>query len=345
MGMKKNINISVAEIAKAFAAHKKIYGLNPGPDVNLSISVEEHDQGLADVIKDYALPAYDSQSFNKAFIEIVNKGFNHNGNFLYDSIIYFRYRQPFIKYLNKIPEQTLQIGPGGSLGCEVFMCMSGVKNAYTLDAFPLLTFDLENFMQSMQKLVDAMKWLDGLNGFSASIQVPRFSTLEKGRYQVGEGMIQHIYPKTFEDTGFETASMDYLFSHATFEHVRDPLKCIREIKRVLKPGGLTAHCIDLRDHRYFDKPLTFLRESEDSWSKIIEDYCRYDGSGFMNRWRAGDFKAGFEKEGFEILEYNSEMKASDEMLKSEMPYMDGKFREMPKEDLAVTTLSIVARKI
>ncbi len=344
MSFKLNVNISMAEITRAFTAYKKERGCLPAAESSLGLSVNL-EKGLDDIIKESALLTYDSQIYNKAFIEMINKGMNHNASFIYDALIYSRYHRPVLKYLGRTPEATLQIGPGGSLGCEVLLCLMGVRRAYTLDKFPLLTFDLENFMKSIQMLFDVMSCLAGINGFNPSpLVIPDFETIDKGHYRVGDSAIQHSFPRMFEETGFDNESLDFLFSHATFEHVRDPLKCIKEINRILKPGGLTAHCIDLRDHRNFDRPLTFLRESDDSWTKIMEDYCRYDGSGFMNRWRACEFKAAFEKEGFDILEFNAEMRANDDMLEAEMPFLDKKFKELSKEDLATTTLFIVARK-
>jgi ubiquinone/menaquinone biosynthesis C-methylase UbiE len=167
----------------------------------------------------------------------------------------------------------------------------------------------------------------------------------KGHFQIGESVIEHIHPRTFEETGFENESIDFLFSHATLEHVTSPLKCIQETHRVLKKGGITAHCIDLRDHRDFNQPLGFLRESDENWAAMMKEYCRHDGSGYMNRWRASEFKNVFEREGFELLEHEAEMKVSDEVIDAELPLLDDKYRSFEQEDLMTTTLFLVARKV
>lgn len=39
---------------------------------------------------------------------------------------------------------------------------------------------------------------------------------------------------------FADRTFDIVFAHALFEHLSDPLKALREISRVLRPGGITA---------------------------------------------------------------------------------------------------------
>jgi len=39
---------------------------------------------------------------------------------------------------------------------------------------------------------------------------------------------------------FPNASFDFAFAHALFEHLKEPLQALVEIRRVLKPGGLVA---------------------------------------------------------------------------------------------------------
>ena len=347
MNQKNSITISMAEIVRAFAVYKQEHGVPPTPEVELRVPFDMPGMlSLENIIKEFTFPHYDSQAYNNAFIEMLSKGFLHNASFIYDMSIYYRYHRPISKYMEALPESTLQIGPGGSLGCEVLLCMFGVRRAYTLDPFPLLTFDLDSFMKTMKKLFEVMRWFEGVNGFEPfSLRAPEYETIDKGKYRVGESTIQHIYPRTFEDTGFESETIDFLFSQATLEHVRDPLKCIKETSRVLKPGGLTAHCIDLRDHRDFEEPLKFLRESDESWARAMEEHCRYDASGYMNRWRASEYVKAFEQQGFELLESVPEMKVSNEILNSEIPVMAKRFSGFSKEDLATITTFIVARKV
>jgi len=41
---------------------------------------------------------------------------------------------------------------------------------------------------------------------------------------------------------FQTSSFDRVFSHALFEHLADPMRALKEMQRVLKPGGVVGIC-------------------------------------------------------------------------------------------------------
>lgn len=295
---------------------------------------------LAEIIRGYQFPTYKPATYNEALLELLERGKHFNSSFIYDAIIHYRYRQVMERYLAGPPECTLQVGPGGSLGCEVLLALWGVKQAYTVDPFPLLSFDLDLFMKTLGAFFEVVRWFNG-NGGPA---VPAHQTLGKGHFTVGDSLIRHYYPRHFEDTGLPDHSIDFLFSHATLEHVRDPRTCIAETWRVLRPGGLTAHCIDLRDHRNFEQPLAYLQWPPEAWDRLMARHCRGDGSLYQNRWRANEFREAFAGAGFEVLEYRPELKVEMSQLAAELPRFDQKYHDVPLEDLAITTIFIVAQK-
>ena len=84
-----------------------------------------------------------------------------------------------------------------------------------------------------------------------------------------------VYNLPFDDGRF-----DAVFSHAMLEHLRDPLKALAEMRRVLKPGGIAGiRCIDLGGTLIApDDPA--LTAAHDNWIRYRQ-HC--GGDPFMGR--------------------------------------------------------------
>jgi SAM-dependent methyltransferase len=339
------MNMTMEQIAHCVTnARENEPRLSPKSTIELIVKLNEAID-LPQLISKYELPQYSASLFNEAICATLGRAMSSNGSATYDMTLFGRYWRVISDYCADIPQATLQVGPGGSLGCEALMCMNGVKHAMTLDPFPLMSFDFETFLKALELVVKPAYFLKSLIGPTNPIKIPEVKELDTAKFQLGDSIVEHIFPRYFEDTQLESSSVDFLFSHAVFEHVLDPDACIDEILRVLKPGGVTAHCIDLRDHRDFSHPLAFLEYSERDWAKFMETYCEHDGSIYMNRWRASDFVSAFEARGFEILEVNPEITCSEEYLEKQLPKLDQKYANYDLSDLANISTSIVARRV
>jgi SAM-dependent methyltransferase len=157
---------------------------------------------------------------------------------------------------------VMEIGPGGNLGGVLMYLAAGCERGVALDLVPLVT--------NQQALYEAL--------------TPDASELlTRIEYRTGEPIEQSSLPEN---------SFDMIFSAACLEHVADPPAALRSIHRLLKPGGVTTHSIDLRDHRDFSDPLAFLRHSERTW------WAATSRRLVTNRWRASDWERGFESAGF-----------------------------------------------
>ena len=91
-----------------------------------------------------------------------------------------------------------------------------------------------------------------------------------------------------------TASVDFAFSQAVLEHI--PRSQFREyfdeLFRVLKPGSITSHQIDLKDHLSYS--LNNLRFSSIIWeSRIFQNSILYFIYGF-------EYVSIFESVGFKV---------------------------------------------
>jgi SAM-dependent methyltransferase len=157
---------------------------------------------------------------------------------------------------------VMEIGPGGNLGALLMYLAAGCDRGVALDLVPLVT--------DQQELYEA-------------ITPDASELLTRIEYRTGEPIERPSLPEN---------SFDIVFSAACLEHVTDPPAALRTIHRLLKPGGVTTHSIDLRDHRDFSDPLAFLRHSERTWRAATSRRL------VTNRWRASDWQRGFESAGF-----------------------------------------------
>lgn len=132
------------------------------------------------------------------------------------------------------------------------------------------------------------------------------------------------------------ASLDFVWSQAVLEHIRrrDFDALLLELRRLLRPGAVMSHRIDLQDH--LAHALNNLRVGERWWE--AEWMAR---SGFYtNRLRFRDLLDRFEHAGFAV-----ETVEVDRW--SELPTprrsLAAPFRDLPDEDLLVRGFDVVLR--
>ena len=68
----------------------------------------------------------------------------------------------------------------------------------------------------------------------SQIEAARRRAADSGIHNI-EFQVGSVYSLPFKDAEFDCA-----FAHAVFEHLKEPVPALREIRRVLKPGGLIA---------------------------------------------------------------------------------------------------------
>lgn len=132
------------------------------------------------------------------------------------------------------------------------------------------------------------------------------------------------------------ASADLIFSQAVLEHIRgdefEPL--LRECRRVLKPGGICSHCVDLQDH--LGGGLNNLRFSTKTWESDL-----FARSGFYtNRIRYRQMLGLFTAAGFEVT--GADVKRW-ETLPIDRRHLAPEFRNVLDEELCVSGFNVILR--
>jgi SAM-dependent methyltransferase len=200
---------------------------------------------------------------------------------------------------------VLEIGPGGNVGTAILFLEAGAERAVCIDVFP--------FLSQQDALYDQLAKDPAI--------------LERVEYRCPDGI---------ETTTLLPESFDIIYSSACLEHVRDPVAASRRIAALLKPGGVTTHGIDLRDHRDFDDPLDFLRYPDWLWHGVSSRRT------YTNRWRASDWKLAFEKSGLRDIQ----LKAIEtvDVTGDTRQRLHRTFQRKPLDDLALTQIEITATK-
>jgi SAM-dependent methyltransferase len=200
--------------------------------------------------------------------------------------------------------RILHVGPGGFLGFECCLRSLGYSlvsmDAYSFGAvYPDVTDKWAQYQRSLEQLLAFPRPAEE----NARI-AERFHSLfhrRYGRVLFDAQQIPYYFPHRFSHIPLEDASVDVVVSFAVLEHVRSPEKALREIHRVLKPGGASVQRIITTDHRSFGQvegyhPFSYLTHSDLEWEEINKNKF------YQNRLLPHDWRALF-KQHFTVVLY------------------------------------------
>lgn len=141
--------------------------------------------------------------------------------------------------------------------------------------------------------------------------------------------------KPMSQAGIASASTDILVSSSVFEHLAEPDEIIKEMARIVRPGGLCMHAIDGVDHRsYNNKEVDDLEFLKDGSNAQLLFGC--------NRVRPLAFQRMFEEHGFEVraIRQGEVRQLTDEAVQRFAP----QFRELPRRHLEVLRARFYLRR-
>lgn len=129
-------------------------------------------------------------------------------------------------------------------------------------------------------------------------------------------------------------SVDLIWSSVVLEHVRrDEFDALAaECARVLAPGGVMSHAVDLRDH--LGGGLNNLRFSPERW----ESAAWRDAGFYTNRMSQTEIVSAFERRGFETLRLESRRWPKPPLAREKM---HPAFRDRREEDIDIAEFDLV----
>ncbi len=227
----------------------------------------------------------------------------------------------------------MEVGPGTNLAVGLYFLLAGAANYTAVDALAAFPERPKEFYKHAIEEIKNDPQLVGQKEINQS-EIDSIVRIEETCVWNQE-RLQYLTPVCAEKIPLADESFDYIFSNASFEHFENPGGVIQDIYRLLKPGGLSVHTIDLRDHIDFEKPLEFLKVSRDEY-KFTSPYG-------TNRWRSPDFKNAFEKAGFKIrkIDVTERCEISDSEFGSLDPFFATNYS---RADLEVLGLKVYARR-
>ncbi len=168
------------------------------------------------------------------------------------------------------------------------------------------------------------------------IQNFNFKALREGNLEAGLASVplKHIVTSIYEPSiPFET--IDIMSSRAVLEHFLDFEIACQKLWKLMSPGAIAYHLIDLVDHR------SYLSLEYHQWSFLAEDEQWSDN--MCNRLRASEIYECFEKTGFKVKAYDVTKKA--EMPRGFRQKLKGRFASMSDEELNTLQIACLIEKV
>jgi hypothetical protein len=156
--------------------------------------------------------------------------------------------------------------------------------------------------------------------------------------------IKYIAPVDARRTGFPAASIDYVTSTSTWEHMKpeDLRATLIECRRLMRPDAIATAHVDYTDHyAHSDSRRSvydFLRHEEWSWALLNPPFH------YQNRLRHADYLALIREAGFEIVEVDSDGGDERDCATVSGLQLSSRFRSYAANELAIRHGFFVMRR-
>jgi SAM-dependent methyltransferase len=251
--------------------------------------------------------------------------------------------------------RILELGPGDNLGVALCLLGEGAARVVCLDRF-VTWRDPEQTRRIYSELRKRMSPED-----QARLEGVLTPEGDLAPDQDRLALIEGVAVEDAEEV-LDASSFDAVISRAVLAHVSDLDRTYAVMDRLLAPGGLMAHKIDLSDTGVFSDsghhPLTFLTISDPLWSlmrrnpglpnrKLVDYHGRkiaelgYDAGLLVSKLVGG--VSGLEPP-IPLESVSDAARAAQPLVEEIRPKLLERYRRLPLDDLAVAGLFMQARK-
>lgn len=243
-----------------------------------------------------------------------------------------------------VDKTTLEIGTGWKAALPIWFWLQGQRSCHTYDLNRWLSAKaLRSVLQELSGFAESGAQTNGL----LADRVARLNQVVQGRVDLGilerEFGIHYHAPADATQTGLPSDSVDLVFSKYVFGHIpiRVLIDFVHESMRVLRPGGLFAHLVDLKDQYSSDgggvSPIHFLQYSEQEYRKFDTAFLH------QNRLRESQLRSILEKAGLKVVRWKSGVSPAARAALPDLR-LAPEFADLPESDLCTTSVRFVARK-
>jgi SAM-dependent methyltransferase len=225
-----------------------------------------------------------------------------------------------------LDQRILELGPGADLGVGLLLAAKGAKSYVAFDKNPLA----DRAPRALHKaIVESIEYPEARKRAADALKA----------YEAKKPTtVIFKQDSSFSFSWIPDASVDLIVSNAAFEHFDNVPRVLREVARVLAPGGVLCAHVDLQTHTRVLRdrdPLNLYRYP--AWVLRLAKF-----SGIPNRVRPHVYEEVLSKLGFSPVSIIPVTQMKEKRVRRDSKYLHAEFRDDPT--LGVLSFIVVAKK-